>query len=69
MSQQVFAMKCGIPLRTYKRLEQGQCDSLQVFLQVVIAFDRTIALELLFPPQQMPETALDRIRRRANEVG
>ena len=68
LSQEAFAAKCGIPLRTYKRLEQGQCDSLEVFLQVVIVFERIVAIELLFPPRQPPETALDRIRRRASQI-
>ena len=67
MSQEAFATQCGIPLRTFKRLEQGQCDSLEVFLRLIIRFERTIAIELLFPPRspKPQETVLDRVRRRA----
>jgi transcriptional regulator with XRE-family HTH domain len=51
LSQRQFAEKCGIPLRTFKRFEAGQCDSLEAFLRIVISFERTVALELLFPPK------------------
>jgi transcriptional regulator with XRE-family HTH domain len=51
LSQRQFADKCGIPLRTFKRFEAGQCDSLEAFLRIVICFERTVALELLFPPK------------------
>lgn len=54
LSQRKFAEQCGIPLRTYKRFEQGQCDSLEAFLRIVSAFERTVAIELLFPPAQVP---------------
>ena len=50
-SQREFAERCSIPLRTYKRFEQGQCDSLDVFLRIVIAFDRVKGFELMFPPK------------------
>lgn len=49
LTQQEFAERCEIPLRTFKRFEQGQCDSLEIFLRIAITFERTSALELLFP--------------------
>ena len=49
LTQQEFAQRCDIPLRTFKRFEQGECDSLEVFLRVAITFERISALELLFP--------------------
>ena len=70
-SQRVFAERCGIPLRTYKRFEQGRCDSLEVFFRIVIAFDRIKGFELMFPPKPVrliPRTApalLEQVRRRA----
>ncbi len=51
LSQKEFSSRCEIPLRTYKRFELGQCDSLDVFLRVIREFDRLTAIELLFPPQ------------------
>ncbi len=51
LSQAEFARECRIPLRTYKRFEQGQCDSLEAFLRIVKIFERTAAIELLFPPK------------------
>lgn len=51
LSQSEFAMRCNIPLRTYKRFELGQCDSLLVFIRIVVEFERTTAFELLFPPR------------------
>lgn len=70
LSQKAFAEKCGIPLRTFKRVEQGECDSLDAFLRVVIAFERIIALELLFPPPssapslRSPLATLNRLKQR-----
>lgn len=70
LSQKAFAAQCGIPLRTYKRFELGQCDSLQVFLQIVIVFERVTAVELLFPPQspsaqsRLATAVLDRVIKR-----
>lgn len=49
LTQQEFAKRCDVPLRTFKRFEQGECDSLEVFLQVAMTFERISALELLFP--------------------
>ncbi|RAA89263.1 hypothetical protein DN490_13925 [Burkholderia multivorans] len=53
LSQQEFAIQCQVPLRTYKRFELGECDSLATFVKIVAAFDRIVALELLFPPKQV----------------
>ncbi len=74
LSQHKFADQCHIPLRTYKRFEQGQCDSLEVFLRIVRAFERIAAVELLFPPKPIsisdvrsPTAALERLLSRAQE--
>jgi transcriptional regulator with XRE-family HTH domain len=74
LSQSKFAEQCQIPLRTYKRFEQGRCDSLEVFLRIVTAFERTVALELLFPPKgvtaievRSPAAALGRLMTRAQK--
>ena len=71
LTQKDFAEKCGIPLRTFKRFEQGQCDSLEAFLRIVVAFERVVGLELLFPPKQAvvievrsPAAALERLQNR-----
>lgn len=72
-SQREFASRCEIPLRTYKRFELGQCDSLAAFIKVVVAFERVTALELLFIPKaatfapRTPVAVLDRIRMRAQK--
>ncbi len=61
LTQKQFADQCGIATRTYKRFELGQCDSLEVFLKIVMWFERTRALDLLFPPkpvQVMPRSPL-----------
>jgi transcriptional regulator with XRE-family HTH domain len=66
LSQQDFANRCLVPLRTYKRFENGECDSLDVFLRIVTAFDRLTGLELLFPPKQVvaaPRTPLEILTR------
>lgn len=66
-SQFEFAAACQVPLRTYKRFELGKCDSLAVFIRIVIAFDRIAAIELLFPPKtvalesHLPTAALERL--------
>lgn len=66
LSQAKFAKKCGIPLRTYKRFELGQSNSLESFMRIVIVFERVVALDLLFPPAPVtvkirtPVAALER---------
>jgi transcriptional regulator with XRE-family HTH domain len=75
LSQVKFATECQIPIRTYKRFEQGKCDSLEAFLRVVMVFQRTAAIELLFPPKP-PATSdtkslfsvLERLMGRAQEL-
>lgn len=74
LSQVKFAEKCSIPLRTYKRFEQGRCDSLEAFLRIVAAFERTVAIELLFPPKPIsapdmrsPTAVLERMLARAQQ--
>jgi len=53
----------NIPLRTYKRIELGECDSLAVIFRALIALDaetaasRMSALQLLFPPKPAPDVA------------
>jgi hypothetical protein len=71
MTQEAFAEKCGIPLRTFKRFEQGECDSLDAFLRIVVVFERVVGIELLFPPKQAvvtevrsPTVALARLKSR-----
>ena len=72
-SQKDFAEKCEVPLRTYKRFEVGECDSLDVFLKVIKEFDRLTAIELLFPPraasitQKDPVSSLSRVLQRLKE--
>lgn len=69
-SQEDFAKITGIALRTYKRFELDQCDSLNVFIRIVITFDRVVAFDLLFPPEKAvvelrtPLAALERLRNR-----
>ena len=53
LSQQEFAEKAGVPLRTYKRFELGECDSLDVFIRISQAFGRAPGFETLFPPPQL----------------
>lgn len=72
LSQVKFAEQCQISLRTYKRFERGQCDSLEAFLRIVTVFERTVAIELLFPPKPIPvnnaksaTAALERLITRA----
>jgi transcriptional regulator with XRE-family HTH domain len=49
MSQRTFAEKCKIPLRTYKRLELGGCDSIEALIKVTQALGRAPGLDGLFP--------------------
>lgn len=70
LTQPEFAARCGIPLRTYKRFEQGQCDSLEAFLRIVVGFQRVVALELLFPPKPVtasPSRSLDALLERVRQ--
>ncbi|MYN26980.1 helix-turn-helix transcriptional regulator [Duganella levis] len=55
LSQEELALKSGVSIRTYKRFESGECDSLAVMLQIARAFEeftghgRLQALERMFP--------------------
>lgn len=49
MTQAEFAARCGIPLRTYKRFELGESDSLEALVRIVVVFKRVAAFDLLFP--------------------
>lgn len=53
LSQAEFSERCGVALRTYKRFELNECDSLIAFIRIVAVFERVIALELLFPPKPL----------------
>ncbi|CAL63311.1 Conserved hypothetical protein, putative transcriptional regulator [Herminiimonas arsenicoxydans] len=70
LTQKAFAQMCGIPLRTYKRFELDQCDSLEVFIKLVMAFERVTGIEVLFPARlqkvriRTPIAALKRMQER-----
>jgi len=49
LTQADFAEQCGISIPTYKRFELGSCDSLAVLLKIMAMFNRTYALDLVFP--------------------
>ncbi|WP_186830515.1 helix-turn-helix transcriptional regulator [Mitsuaria sp. TWR114] len=49
LSQQAFALKAQIPLRTYKRFELDGKATLETFVQVLRVLGRTQFLPLLFP--------------------
>jgi transcriptional regulator with XRE-family HTH domain len=74
MNQREFAEICGISLRTFKRFENGNCDSINIFLSIVIMFERVSAIELLFPPKdpitiepRTPMAALERLKNRIQQ--
>lgn len=52
-SQAHFAQLCGIPIRTYKRVELYQCDSIDVLIRISQGFERAGGFETLFPPQPL----------------
>jgi transcriptional regulator with XRE-family HTH domain len=67
LSQVVFAAQCGIALRTYKRLELGECDSIGALIRVSQFFGRapgfsSLFPELLPPPLGRLDVALQSIR-------
>ncbi len=51
LTQAEFASQCGVSVPTYKRFELGTCDSLEVLLRVITIFNRTSALDLIFPAE------------------
>jgi transcriptional regulator with XRE-family HTH domain len=72
-TQTEFAKALEVPLRTYKRFELGDGDSLEIFLRIVILFERTTALDLVFPnpaaavKQRTPLAALARLELKKAE--
>lgn len=68
LTQVVFAARCGIALRTYKRLELGESDSIGALIRVVQYLGRAVGFDMLFPPQPLvpplrgAQAALHRIR-------
>lgn len=60
-SQEAFAKRAGVPLRTYKRFEAQGKASLGTFVQVLRAVGRTQYLFMLFPQSTLvtPRPSLD----------
>lgn len=58
-----FAARAGIALRTYKRFESEGQASLETFLRVLTALERTHSLQLLFPapPPPKPPTLIEKV--------
>lgn len=64
LSQAEFARDAGIPLRTYKRFESHGKATLETFVEVLRAMDRTQYVFTLFP-SPIPGTGIsveDRLR-------
>lgn len=59
LSQVKFAGLCGIPVRTYKRFELYQCDSIDVLIRIAQGFGRASGLETLFPAQPLGLRGMD----------
>jgi hypothetical protein len=60
-----------VPLRTYKRLELGGCDSIEVLIKVAQTFGRASGFETLFPAQPLQtrlDAALISIRRNLDKA-
>lgn len=57
LTQVEFAAGCGIALRTYKRLELGESDSIGALIRVAQYLERATGFEMLFPPQQLVRPA------------
>lgn len=53
LTQVVFAARCGIALRTYKRLELGESDSMGALIRVAQYLGRAVGFDMLFPPQPL----------------
>jgi transcriptional regulator with XRE-family HTH domain len=72
-TQADFALRCSIPLRTYKRFELGGCDSVEVLIRIVQGFGRAPGFDTLFPPQPVVlpprglEAAMLSIRKKLDE--
>ncbi len=56
LSQAAFATACNVPLRTFKRFEAGNCDSMLVLIKILQVFGRFDGFDLLFeevtPPME-----------------
>lgn len=64
-SQKAFADRAHVPLRTYKRFELEGKATLETFLQVLRALNRTQYLQLLFPSEaaKLPRSLDDMLER------
>lgn len=51
LSQNEFAKQANVPLRTYKRFEAHGNGSLNTFVRVMMALDRTKYFFMLFPQE------------------
>lgn len=68
-SQLEMSKLCGIPLRTYKRLELSGKGTIENFIRTLVATDRVLALDLLFPdPPVKRINSMDRIAELAKAV-
>lgn len=68
-SQQEMSKLCGIPLRTYKRLELSGKGTIENLVRALVATNRVKALDLLFPIQQITRTNyIDRMEDLAKTV-
>lgn len=71
LTQAQFAGSCSVSLRTYKRFELGECDSLLVLIKVAQRFGRGAGLSSLLPAQVVTPSRMDRalqsIRKKLDE--
>ena len=66
-SQEVFARRVGVPLRTYKRFETHGNANLTTFIQILRAIERTQYLFMLFP-QEMARSIKPSLDERLMQV-
>lgn len=52
LSQAAFAKACNVPLRTFKRFEAGNCDSILVLIKILQVFGRFDGFDLLFEEEK-----------------
>ncbi|QKY03605.1 helix-turn-helix transcriptional regulator [Janthinobacterium lividum] len=57
LTQVIFAARCGIALRTYKRLELGESDSIGALIRVAQYLGRAPGFDMLFPPPMLKRPA------------
>jgi transcriptional regulator with XRE-family HTH domain len=71
LTQVEFARLCGVPLRSFKRFEAGDSDSLTILLKIARYFNRVPGLEMLFPAELLPprgiQAALQSIRKKLDD--